>query len=76
MTDVKDIRALLINEVVPDDPEQDFYVSDTGAYVSSLISLFQEAGIGFASMKDINESGIAVMNAVNSPKQGRNINSL
>ena len=41
MTDVKDIRALLINEVVPDDPEQDFHGSDTGAYASILISLLQ-----------------------------------
>ena len=53
MTDVKAIRALLINEVVPDDPRQDFHGSDTGAYAGSLISLFQEAGIGFRSMKDI-----------------------
>ena len=66
----------MINEAVSDDPEQDFYVSDTGAYVSSLISLFQEAGIGFRSMKDIDESGITVINAVNTPKQGRKITSL
>ena len=42
MTDVKAIRALLINEVVPDDPKQDFHGSDTGAYPSSLISLLQK----------------------------------
>ena len=76
MTDVKAIRALLINEVVPDDPRQDFHGSDTGAYAGSLISLFQEAGIGFRSMKDIDESGITVINAVNTPKQGRKITSL
>ena len=76
MTDVKAIRALLINEVVPDDPRQDFHGSDTGAYAGSLISLFQKAGIGFRSMKDIDESGITVINAVNTPKQGRKITSL
>ena len=76
MTDVKAIRALLINEVVPDDPRQVFHGSDTGAYAGSLISLFQKAGIGFRSMKDIDESGITVINAVNTPKQGRKITSL
>lgn len=47
-----------------------------GAYAGSLISLFQEAGISFVSMKDIDESGIAVINAVNTPKQGRDITAL
>ena len=47
-----------------------------GAYAGSLISLFQEAGISFVSMKDIDESGIAVINAVHTPKQGRDITAL
>lgn len=44
-----------------------------GAYAGSLILLFQEAGISFVSMKDIDEFGIAVINAVNTPEQGNDM---
>ena len=50
-------------------PDRIFMDLIQGAYAGSLISLFQEAGIGFRSMKDIDESGITVINAVNTPKQ-------
>ena len=41
----ENIKAVLINEVVPNDPENDFYGKQDGEYLSAVISLFQNAGI-------------------------------
>ena len=38
------IRAVLINEVVPSNPADDFYGGDGAAYLSTAIPLFQKAG--------------------------------
>lgn len=65
--DPKKIQAILINEVVPADPQQDFYAADS-AYFQSAQGLFREAGLEISSIEDLLEKGIYLTNAVKTPK--------
>ena len=58
------IRAVLINEVVPSNPADDFYGGDGAAYLSTAIPLFQKAD----SAGELLEQGIYLTNAVKMPK--------
>lgn len=62
------IRAIMINEVVPSDPSQDFYGAADAAYLDTTIPLFQMAGAEVTSIQDILELGIYITNAVKAPK--------
>jgi len=62
------IRAILINEVVPADPAQDFYGSSGEMYLSTAIPLFQQAGLPVESIRDILQMGVYLTNAVKTPK--------
>lgn len=62
------IRAILINEVVPADPAQDFYGSSGELYLSTAIPLFQQAGLPVESIRDILHMGVYLTNAVKTPK--------
>lgn len=62
------IRAILINEVVPADPAQDFYGASGEAYLSTTIPLFQKAGLSVESIGDILRLGVYITNAVKTPK--------
>lgn len=64
------IRAIMINEVVPPCPEDDFYGKHDGAYMSTAIPLFRKAGIEVDSAYDILNNGIYFTNAVKAPKDG------
>ena len=66
--DPASIRAIMINEVVPADPEQDFYGASGEEYLSTTIPLFQQAGLDVASIGDILKMGVYITNAVKSPK--------
>ncbi|MBQ9856542.1 MAG: uracil-DNA glycosylase, partial [Clostridia bacterium] len=39
--DEKSIRAVMINEIVPEDPAQDFYGEKGDLYLSTVLPLFQ-----------------------------------
>lgn len=67
------IRAILINEVVPSNPKDDFYGSQEAQYLTSTVALFQKAGIDVNTAKDILELGIYITNAVKTPKSGYSI---
>lgn len=71
--DPRRIRAILINEVVPDDPSQDFYGPDPAGYGAAAVTLFQKAGLEAADMRDILQMGVYITNAVKTPKRGRAI---
>lgn len=43
--DPSKIKAIMINEVVPASPENDFYGSPDATYMETTIPLFQKAGI-------------------------------
>ena len=62
------IRAIMINEVVPSCPEDDFYGKPDSAYMSTTIPLFRKAGIEVNSIQDILDHGIYITNAVKTPK--------
>ncbi len=62
------IRAIMINEVVPSCPEEDFYGKPDSAYMSTTIPLFRKAGIEVNSIQDILDHGIYITNAVKAPK--------
>ena len=62
------IRAIMINEVVPSDPAQDFYGSSGEQYLSTTIPLFQKAGLQVKGIQDILDMGVYITNAVKTPK--------
>jgi uracil-DNA glycosylase len=64
----KTIRAVMINEIVPEDPEDDFYGGADAAYLSTTMLLFQRAGIEVNTIQDILDRGIYITNAVKIPK--------
>ena len=64
----KTIQAIMINEVVPIDSDDDFYGKSDSAYMSTTIPLFQKAGIEVNSIHDILNLGIYITNAVTTPK--------
>lgn len=66
--DPAQIRVIMINEVVPEDPSQDFYGSSGQQYLSTAIPLFQKAGLQVLSIDDILGMGIYITNAVKMSK--------
>ena len=62
------IRAVMINEVVPADPAQDFYGENGEEYLSTTLSLFRQAGLDVQSIGDILRMGVYITNAVKTPK--------
>lgn len=62
------IRAVMINEVVPGDSEQDFYGGGRTAYLETTIPLFQKAGACADTINDIIDLGVYITNAVKFPK--------
>ena len=62
------IKAIMINEVVPADPTQDFYGSADADYLKTTIPLLQGAGAAVASIQDVLQMGIYITNAVKTPK--------
>ena len=62
------IQAIMINEIVPSCPEDDFYGKPDSAYMSTTIPLFRKAGIEVNSIQDILDHGIYITNAVKTPK--------
>ena len=66
--DPEKVQAIMINEVVPADPMQDFYGADDAAYLETTIPLIQKAGIHVNSISDILNLGVYITNAVKVPK--------
>lgn len=62
------IKTIMINEVVPSDPYQDFYGQPDADYMKTTIPLFQKAGYNVSSIEDILKLGIYMTNAVKTPK--------
>jgi len=62
------IRAVMINEVVPADPAQDFYASPDADYAATALALFRQAGVEAGSLADLLSRGIYITNAVKTPK--------
>ena len=68
--DPASIRAIMVNEIVPNDPTQDFYGTSGEQYLSTTLPLFQKAGLPVKTVDDILAMGIYLTNAVKTPKDG------
>ncbi|WP_330371961.1 uracil-DNA glycosylase family protein [Lacrimispora aerotolerans] len=66
--DPEKIQAVMINEVVPSDPSQDFYGQADADYLKTTIPLFQNARAKASTIDDILKMGIYITNAVKTPK--------
>ncbi len=66
--DPASIRAIMINEVVPADPAQDFYGTSGEEYLSTALPLFRMAGLEVQSIGDTLDMGVYITNAVKTPK--------
>jgi hypothetical protein len=66
--DVDAIHAIMINEVVPANPKEDFYSGTSADYLKTTIPLFHRARIPVNSMEEILSMGIYITNAVKIPK--------
>lgn len=62
------IKTIMINEIVPSDPAQDFYGQADADYMKTTIPLFQKAGLNVSSIQEIIQLGIYITNAVKTPK--------
>ena len=63
------IKVVMISEVPPQNPADDFYSkSKEPDYLRSTLGLFGKAGIDVQSMRDILNLGIYITTAVKSPK--------
>lgn len=62
------IRAVMISEVVPADPRQDFYGSPDADYAATALALFRQAGVNAQSISDVLQMGVYITNAVKIPK--------
>ena len=67
------IKAIMINEVVPSDPVQDFYGVPDADYLKTTIPLLQGAGAKVTSIQDILQMGVYITNAIKTPKTGYSI---
>lgn len=64
------ILAVMINEVVPECPEDDFYGSSPAPlYLSTVLPLFRRGGLPASSIRDVTDAGIYLTNAVKKPKR-------
>ena len=66
--DADRIRAIMINEIVPEDETQDFYGKSGEQYLSTAIALFQNASLPVTTIQDVLDLGIYLTNAVKTPK--------
>ena len=67
--DTDKIKTIMINEVVPSDPQDNFYgKNEIPDYLTTVLPLFQKAGASVKSIDDITSLGIYITNAVKIPK--------
>ena len=66
--DAEKIKAVMVNEVVPTDPSQDFYGKADADYIKTTIQLFEKSGFKINGIDDILSKGIYITNAVKMPK--------
>lgn len=67
--DPEEIKVILINEVVAEDQEDDFYGSPDAYYLKTTIPLFQTAGFDIQSMQELLDLGIYITHALKHPKK-------
>lgn len=69
--DTEKITAIMINEVVPIDPNNNFYGKNSPPeYLTTTLQLFQKAGIQVNTIDEVLACGVYITNAVKIPKTG------
>ncbi len=69
--DPQTIRVMMINEVVPKNPDDWFYSETPDAENRrTAFSLFKDAGVSVAGMRDVLDLGIYITAALKTPKTG------
>ena len=72
----RNIRCMMINEVVADAPENDFYSETANSYyMGTTLPLFEKAGFHVNGIGDILAAGIYITNAIRLPKQETTIDA-
>jgi len=66
--DPESIKVMMINEVSPKNPTDDFYAKGNPDYMATTKMLFESAGIQIKNGSDLLALGIYVTNAVKTPK--------
>lgn len=67
--DADHIKAIMINEVPPQNPEDYFYSESSNPnYMNTTIPLFQKADVNVKNIKDILDIGVYITTAVKKPK--------
>jgi uracil-DNA glycosylase len=67
------VKAILISEAVPPDPEDDYYAGDNAAYARSTVQAFTQAGVSVSSFQDLLDMGFYFTSAVKCGKTGYGI---
>ncbi len=66
--DPEKIKAVMISEVPPENPEDYFYASGDPFYLKTTIQAFHDAGIRVNSMQEILDLGFYLTTAIKCPK--------
>lgn len=75
--DGEKIKAIMINEVVANSVQEDFYSEkEVSLYMSTTLALFQAAGLHVESIDDILALGIYITSAVKLPKDDYTIDTV
>ena len=68
--DPEKIKVIMISEVPPQNPEDDFYSDELQPdYMKTTLGLFEKAGVDVKSIQDILNMGIYITTAVKIPKK-------
>lgn len=69
--DAQKIKVIMISEVPPQNPSDDFYSKAARPdYMKTTLGLFEKAGVTVKTMQDILDLGIYITTAVKTPKTG------
>ena len=66
--DPASVYVVMISEVVPKDPKEDFYGGPGSSYAESAVALFRQADVNVSTVFELLDRGIYLTNAVKYPK--------
>ena len=71
--DIEEIKIIMISEVPPEKPEDNFYAEGTPYYMETTLQLFKDAGFDVSSINDIIDLGVYITTAIKCSKIGYSI---
>lgn len=70
----KNIKGVMINDIVPENDDDDFYAGVNGAYFKSINTIFKKVNYDFGSMEELLDQGIYITSAVKNKTSGKPVN--